>query len=522
METTHTDGSSNRELRQHWLTVFSLLYLAVPCMLFFSSWFIPAVAWPVNLGICVFIWRYSCKGAASERWSPTIKDIVILLVMAVACLVSVLYAGVAGYVETHYDILVYREALFCNLLSAPWPLVLPNGQEMSYYLAGSLPAAMLGRLTENYAVQHFIAALWGALGLFLTMLLYCCRYKKTSVLFVFFLLFISDPAYLIINCFSGSGDVWQLLSRFIDLPDNTYVGTRSAIMNLMGSGQTYTFVPYTLVAGALLITTRAHMLWLAPLCIALLVSTSPLGAIGCLPLGAYLWMFQAKGTLLRRFLSMVLPLGIALPCAVYFFRGEGDTCFGLFGNLMQNWHYFFTSYYASSLLGGLLFLVLLFRQLKSDRLLAISLLSLFIIPFFYFGSTPESRIFGNNELWLKTSPIYHTHLIAVMCFNWRRLNHVKYIFLLASLVLNGYELAQKGIRFTHTPVVQDVWNGHLYHRHPSLYQKIPHCRDSFFPALFLKNGEAESCFPGNLLPKAPGCDYSRPANWDILPHNLRV
>ena len=368
--------------------------------------------------------------------------------MAVACLVSVLYAGVAGYVETHYDILVYREALFCNLLSAPWPLVLPNGQEMSYYLAGSLPAAMLGRLTENYAVQHFIAALWGALGLFLTMLLYCCRYKKTSVLFVFFLLFISDPAYLIINCFSGSGDVWQLLSRFIDLPDNTYVGTRSAIMNLMGSGQTYTFVPHTLVAGALLITTRVHMLWLAPLCIALLVSTSPLGAIGCLPLGAYLWMFQAKGTLLRRFLSMVLPLGIALPCAVYFFRGEGDTCFGLFGNLMQNWHYFFTSYYASSLLGGLLFLVLLFRQLKSDRLLAISLLSLFIIPFFYFGSTPESRIFGNNELWLKTSPIYHTHLIAVMCFNWRRLNHVKYIFLLASLVLNGYELAQKGIRFT--------------------------------------------------------------------------
>ena len=31
-------------LSQHWVTVMSLVYLALPCMLFFSSWYAPWVA----------------------------------------------------------------------------------------------------------------------------------------------------------------------------------------------------------------------------------------------------------------------------------------------------------------------------------------------------------------------------------------------------------------------------------------------------------------------------------------------
>lgn len=46
----------------HWVTVISLLYLALPCMLFFSSWFTPWVAWPVNLGIFLTLYVYARKG----------------------------------------------------------------------------------------------------------------------------------------------------------------------------------------------------------------------------------------------------------------------------------------------------------------------------------------------------------------------------------------------------------------------------------------------------------------------------
>ena len=86
------------------------------------------------------------------------------------------------------------------------------------------------------------------------------------------------------------------------------------------------------------------------------------------------------------------------------------------------------------------------------------------------------------------------------------------LFTFAMLVYKDERIKQAG--YSGSPEVQDVWGGHLNHEHVSLYQKIPDCRSPYIPASILQKGEAENIWPGCILPKARGCDYSRPMKPD--------
>lgn len=518
------DTSGRWRISPHWIAVISLVYLAVHGMLFFSSWFTPWVALPLNLAILATIAHYARGQHSEEAWHAGSRELGILAILLIVCLLSVLNAGVAGYVQADSDIFIFREALLSNLIAAPWPLVLPDGQEMTYYLAGSLPGAMMARFFENYTLQRMLCAVWAALGLWLTFLLFFSRVKGISLWFIFFVFFFKEPVYLVLNSLAGNGDVWRTVSSFIPLPPNDYQGVRAAFITVWGSGQTYTFTPCTLLSYALLINVRCHraLVVLAPCVVALLVPVSPLAAIGCMPVALYQWFKGGRVFPMLRILSLVVPLCIVCLCAEYYLRAESDTCIGLFGTLMEDWTHYLTSWYAAPFLGGILFLSVLYPLLRKSPLLCISLACVFITHLVYFGSTAESKIFGNNEFWLKSSPMYNIHILAALSFNWSRLSNIKYIFVLSTLVMNVYAIVQDGCKWTKSPVVDDLWNGHLYHEHHSLYQKIPHCKPSRMPALRLKEGEAEKVFPGNILPKAPGCDYTRPAHWESMPQFLRV
>ena len=497
-------------IKLHWVTAFSLLYLALPGMLFFSSWFTPWAAWLVNLAILLSIICYARKAAQENHsWSVGIGGMLGLLGTFLLAACSFCYAGIAGFIYPAPDILIFREALYSNLISAPWPLVLPDGTEMSYYLAGMLPPALIYRLIEDYTVQRLISILWYSLGIWLSVLLFCCRQKHFSVLFVLFLTFFKDPAYIILNSVAGNGDVWNFISQFIPLPPNTYLGAMPAFYNVMNSGQTCNFSPFTVLAAALLITHAKKGGALAPLLVTLLLPISPLASIGLMPLAFVVWLLDGGFTSLHKLAALLPPVIIFVFSAVYYLRAESATCVGLHGELMGDWNYFLKSCYSTILLGAILLTITLWSVLKTDKLLCISLVCTLITPWIYFGSSPDSGSFGNNELWLKTIMIYHIHLYAALAFNWKKLNWLKYAYLGSTILLTVYNGCQEKIRWTRAPIVTDVWNGHLYHQHPSLYQKLPHCREPWIPGVLLPGGAAEKHFPGSVLPKAEGCDYSR-------------
>ncbi len=505
---------TNFSLSQHWITVISLLYLALPCMLFFSSWFSPWVAWPVNLGIIFTIAYIAKKRQQSHSCMFNVTECIGLLLAAALCVLSLVYAGMLGYIFPHPDILIFREALFQNLVHAPWPLVLPDGKEMSYYLAGMLPAAFLARLSENYTLQHAIAVCWYSLGLWLAILIIYCRHKKFSWLFLFLIFFLKDPAYIAINSFAGNGDIWQLMNKYITLPENHYIGAKSSVFNLIGSGQTCPFIPCTMLAAALVLYTVQSNKIIVPIAVALLIPVSPLGAIGLLPLAAGRWLTDTPILSKEKWCSLLVPLSIVFLCGIYYLRAESATCLGLHGELQQDWVYFLSSDYPCTALCGVLWIVILLPLIRKDWLLIISLVCFLTTPWIYFGSTPESGVFGNNELWLKSGIIYHMHFVAALCFNWKKLSVFKYIFLAATIILTAHKLYQLELRYTGSPVIPDVWNGHLHHKHPSLYQKLPDCKPALIPGILQAGGSAEAQFPWKHLPKASGCDYSRPAQPD--------
>lgn len=507
---------TNFSLSQHWITVISLLYLALPCMLFFSSWFTPWAAWPVNLGILVCIISFArIKRDDLNNWNPNGKDWILVVFSAILSVFLFLANGIAGYIEAAPDILIFREALYNNLIQEAWPLVLPNGKEMSYYLAGMLPPALLARLTEDYTTQRLIAACWYGLGIWLSLLLFFCRHRRVSVIFLVFMIAFYDPAYICINAFAGSGEIWQLITRIFGIEaENTYIGAAPPIRMLLVHAQGCNFNPFTLLCASIILNNQERPEKLIPLCIALILPSSPLGAIGCMPLGLYAWWHKSQASHNSRLLNLLIPITTAILCALYFGRTNSATSLGITGALMNNWSNFLFNYYSAILLSTILFIIVLFPILKNEIPLRISLACIIIVPWIYYGSSPESGVFGYNELWLKSCLIFHMHLIAALCFNWRKLSYIKYLYPLAFILLVCRDEQIVNPVFTKESRVRDVWSGHLNHDHPSLFQKIPDCQPPIIPGIILRGGEAEQVWPGLILPKAQGCDYSLPAKPD--------
>lgn len=66
-------------------------------------------------------------------------------------------------------------------------------------------------------------------------------------------------------------------------------------------------------------------------------------------------------------------------------------------------------------------------------------------------------MFGQNELWLKASVIYHMHLIAALSFNWSKLPVVKYMCILSFALLASRDERVTDISYTGKARVTDVW-----------------------------------------------------------------
>ncbi len=521
---SHIVSEGEQTRNQSLLISMGLIYLAIPNILFLWGWFTPEIAVAISLLICCAVGRAVILSlqASSDGRSPTCRRTLLGMAGALAALLIVLYyllrLGMLGFLPSFIDHDVLRTAMFCNLRDAAWPVVLPNGKEMSYYLAGILPSALLARLAP--ASGQWAIVLWTSLGMMLTLLMASSQPSRRPwgvrlLLATLFLAIVCNP---IVSYNLGPRVITMLQEHFgLELtflcPEH-----RLSCSNVLNSGGVlYNSTPYALLVAAMLLVCRRRAEIVLPVALALLVPASPFAGIALLPLVAFRWWesVRAEGGPFRARLlwDAFLPAAMAFITVVYFTRADGASAATLAG---VAWGWTEALHYELwLLLGWLLILLPLVPLLRRDPLFIALTACCALLPFLFIGSCPDPGAGRHNELWLKAGPVYLMLASCLWLRYWRSIGWYKYLFTafctlvaLAQVAVYAWLLAQGTNGYLET---DDKWNGHLNHDASFLNQSVPPCKEPLVPGIMLRTaGESEEHFPGCLLPKAPGCDYSRP------------
>lgn len=506
-------------LSERKLHLASLLYLSLPCILFLIGWVTPWLTLPLIAAIVFTIIRGTRH--TGDVWQIRPHQALLLLLVFFIVALPLLTTGLAGGYNTAWDITSFRQAMYRNLIDAPWPIVLPDGRELTYYIAGFLPAAMASRLVSNTDIQQWILLLWSNVGIFLALLYFFHKRKRISWLLVLFFLFMSDPAWYFYCGTHWFSSALRYIAHLAAQPewggyDIALIAdwpTFQTINSYQVTACAFNSLPPTLLVFAITQHVRRNALYLLPLSLALLTMLSPLGAIGCAPFAAIAYLrvllAEQKRPWLWASLWMIAPLSIIFINFIYFTRSNGSTSVCLphtvWGLLP------FLIVYARILTTAFIFAIPLLHRLPKDKTLLTTLVCIAVFPLIYIGSAAELDTVHFNELWLKNYPIYALVFSASLSLHWKDANCTKYFWLLWSIFTAYLFFSGTLRRYNQELKVGDEWNGHVGHREPILMQHVPQTHSPIVGGILLnRDGESEDTFPGCLLPKAPGCDYSRP------------
>ncbi len=494
----------------------TLLFIASGNILFFIGWYIPIVAILASLatlgGVAYMMKRIT---PSLEEYTLYLSnwDIVRFMLASLLILAFLIASGFVGYFPTHGDHSILRQALYHNLTDAPWPLVLPDGKAFTYYIANFLPLNVLARLFDESARQYILLAY--VFGMFLMCYVLVCFYlKKVSLLALLLLICLPDPireivarvhAYFIIDNFPALTELGNDFIRHFSYME----------LNAFGSSVgAYNSTPVTLMALALIILIKKARHITIPLIIALIFPSSPLNALAIMPVALfyYIPVLKNKKMLYKAALSLILPIIIVAITTVYFARAENSTTVVCF-----LWQVMDTDYFLEFLvrqLGACLIFTLPLLVCKSIGKEKYLLLFPLAASFVYYGFPAKpGDLYILNEFYFKAVHSYHLLAIMLWVKYWREFKYSKYLILVSALMSLVLLIKTKSSSFTTDPTVKDVWNGHLYHDDP-FFSRLPGAKEnSLFSEILLKeSGESERTIPGSLLPKAKGCDYTRPSN----------
>ena len=288
------------------LLLASFVYLLITDALFFIGWFNPVVAsvLTVMMTFCIAAWYIrEDRGREIQTWNKS------LITKFITCIIIILLflviGGMIGGFPTHGDSWAFRQALFLNLKDAPWPLVLPDGREMSYYLAGMIPSAMLARMLPENLQQSAVLVCT-----FIPILLYLClsfnKIRKISIIFLLLALGFQDPLCALFRPGATIGSGSGFMAGIIQTVQNwggpdlsilvTYYGNKTLgapIHNCIGA---YNSVPATILV-AIMLTFLKEKPGIIALLIAMLTPISPLGALACMPVALYYFFTSSIQTL---------------------------------------------------------------------------------------------------------------------------------------------------------------------------------------------------------------------------------
>lgn len=149
----------------------------IPNLLFLWGWYTPCVAAAASVlmlfAVSRTVWLQCERSAKVFSWEGKRFGVSVLVLLLVFLLLIFRLAqgGIIGLWPAHSDYFWLRQAQFLNIRDAAWPVVLPDGREMSYYLANFLPCAALARILPEWASQWCILA-WNSAAVFMSILLF--------------------------------------------------------------------------------------------------------------------------------------------------------------------------------------------------------------------------------------------------------------------------------------------------------------------------------------------------------------
>ncbi len=498
----------------HILIMLSLLYMGIAVMLFLFAWYelyVSLIASVAIVGSIVYVCKKGLRND-NDLWLVSLSDLLKFSVFIVIICLCLYGTGICGGVPTHPDYENFRNALYHNLIDAPWPVFLPDGKEFTYYVSGMLVPAMFARLTASYAIQQWILFVWCVVPIALAFALLCCYLKRVSwVLFlvgIFCVMpvereceveFVSKMYNYV--CWLLFGEDWNA----------TYICGRFMAIGMNLPALLAVSAPLLVVS--LLLSRESCSLWLVPLIMALLACLSPIGAVGVFPIAMVRYACEwkkSKEPFLWRVSGLVCPILLVSLWLMYFGRAESETYIGF---VWGNWKW--ESVWAYYLPAQVILCILMYHLIKfykADIHFLTLCVLIFCCPLLYIGSRFGCGHGAYNELWFKSSPAYITLLAYYITAAWQALPQYVRVGWMMCCALAIYSLVCVLLKWEMHKPTADRWNGHLYHPgYRFLNQSTPECNEPWLPYILLRgSGSSEQLFPCMYLPKAPGCDYNRP------------
>lgn len=190
-------------ITNRWLLALSILYIALPLVVFLVGWCQWYIFIPLLL-VCLFTGKRMFKAFSSSECDAVYLNGYAFVVVLAFFLLMAYYLGWGRFTEQMNDYGKHN-AVLNDLILRPWPVIYTNihGEHsmLTYYLGHYMVPACVGKIFGSYRVGEIAFALWSFVGLvlaYLNLIAYCkcgSSVLKTFLL-SFFLIFFSCPLSL--------------------------------------------------------------------------------------------------------------------------------------------------------------------------------------------------------------------------------------------------------------------------------------------------------------------------------------
>lgn len=256
------------------LYTVSMLYLWLPLAIFLVGWTYWWVAvLPLIFGLWVSVWPFRhLKGRV--RFASAGREILI----AALVLFWVASAGIGGLMWQDPPDHIFRNAVFNDLVSNPWP-VITGGQMLNYYFGFWLPPAVVAKLFHSIESGYICQLFYASLGVWLGLRMMYESIGRVTL-----------PTLLVLFLFSGFDALGVVIySNFF--PDMHFTITRS-LWGYSPAGFTapnialmgFIFNQYIPAFLATMMILSRPCKGYAPAVLALMAISTPIAAFSLLPL----------------------------------------------------------------------------------------------------------------------------------------------------------------------------------------------------------------------------------------------
>lgn len=175
------------------LFVTAIIWLALPLILFLTTWIKAVIGWPLAIAVVVCLVK-SVKDLNNPDEPVVMIDRMFWYTVVLMFLFTV-YTGIGGLFYQAYWDHGFRNAIFQDLVDNPWPVVKNNPESgeielLCYYHAFWLPAAAVAKIFGSIVMGNMVQLLYAFVG-FMMIALFIFSYLKTRKAKIWALLFIA-------------------------------------------------------------------------------------------------------------------------------------------------------------------------------------------------------------------------------------------------------------------------------------------------------------------------------------------